>query len=545
MVRHVVLLVLAGGVLIGAAIGAQAPARDSAPRPTGSTVIRGRVLAAADGSPIRKARVRLSGAAEQAPAFTDGDGRFTFTALPAGRYIVSASKAGYADSTFGARRSQDRGLTVVTTDAAVVDRIDILMPKGAAITGRVIDDLGDPVVGLRVTGGRVVHNEGRARLTQTATAETDDLGEYRLGGLAAGAYIVSVSPGQASPDGLILFGGPTEGGLPIMPRTYYPATTSLAQAQSIPVAAGEEVPAIDFALTPIGAPALSITVTDERGSPAAGTFMLTSTSAIDALNRSGPIRDGAATTGVEPGDWLVQVNGPQGSAMTTVTVGTDDASVNLVLRTPGRLSGRIAFDGARPPAGARDTVLFGVPRGVSSVAQARRLPSTTIKADGTFVMTNLIGRWDFQLRNAPPGWHLQSMTMQGRSLLDEPVEFRGGETWTDVVVTLTNRHAELTGTVVDGDKTPVRDYSLIVFPEQRTRRANVNRWSRWVRPDQRGRFVVNDLPAGSYFAIALGEVDEDTWWTDAYLEAVRDRATRITVGEDGSQAIVLEVVRTP
>lgn len=82
----------------------QAAAPAQVPAATG--VIAGRLTSADQGSPVRKAQVRLTAASPRQTRTTvsDADGRFSFAQLPAGDYTLVATKPGYLDMTFGARR---------------------------------------------------------------------------------------------------------------------------------------------------------------------------------------------------------------------------------------------------------------------------------------------------------------------------------------------------------------------------------------------------------------------------------------------------------
>ena len=77
----------------------RAPARDRRnPDVKGTAVLRGQVVAADSGTPIRRAQVRLSGVGtrESRLATTDAQGRFEIRELNAGRYTLTASKGGTA-----------------------------------------------------------------------------------------------------------------------------------------------------------------------------------------------------------------------------------------------------------------------------------------------------------------------------------------------------------------------------------------------------------------------------------------------------------------
>ena len=88
--------------------------------PPGTATLRGRVYAGDTGQPLRKAQVRifstnpvpLAAAAgivspENRLATTDGNGRFEFEHVRAGRYTVSAQKTGYVNLSFGQQRQND------------------------------------------------------------------------------------------------------------------------------------------------------------------------------------------------------------------------------------------------------------------------------------------------------------------------------------------------------------------------------------------------------------------------------------------------------
>ncbi len=210
----------------------------------------------------------LAAAAGALPiVLTDDEGRFAVTALAAGQYTVTVSKPGYLKT----------GSTnpIQLTDAAAVDDVEIRVSRSAAISGRVVDDLGDPVVGTTV----IAEEAGRGLVAQTARgssnvapagrAQTDDLGEYRIGGLPAGSFLVS-SMGRAMPpigpqgadsigEIFVTVNGvvrvtPTFDGLAFqlpasLPgRYYYGGVQRAADASPITVGAGDERTAVDIVL---------------------------------------------------------------------------------------------------------------------------------------------------------------------------------------------------------------------------------------------------------------------------------------------------------
>jgi hypothetical protein len=61
------------------------------------------------------------------------------------------------------------------------------------ITGMVLDERGDPAINTFVRGMRFMLTAGQRRLQQTAGANTDDRGIYRIHSLEPGDYVVCAS----------------------------------------------------------------------------------------------------------------------------------------------------------------------------------------------------------------------------------------------------------------------------------------------------------------------------------------------------------------
>ena len=101
--------IAAGGFLVLSVIGPRSQAQQPAAVPAQAAatgVIAGRLVRVDNNQPVRKAQVALSAPANRIDRMTtsDADGRYSFDKLPAGEYSIVASKPGYVDMVFGARR---------------------------------------------------------------------------------------------------------------------------------------------------------------------------------------------------------------------------------------------------------------------------------------------------------------------------------------------------------------------------------------------------------------------------------------------------------
>ena len=156
------------------------------------------MVSAETGLPLRRAVVTLQPVVSTPTrlsrrAATDGQGRFEFTEVQAASYTLQAQKGAYATWMFGQRRATDKGLPVEIADGEVRERLDIALPRGGVISGRVLDEGGDPVAGAVVAAMRIRYVQ-RRRQTVVAgfAAATDDRGEYRLYGTPAGKFYACV-----------------------------------------------------------------------------------------------------------------------------------------------------------------------------------------------------------------------------------------------------------------------------------------------------------------------------------------------------------------
>ncbi len=126
-------------------------ARDARERPAGTAVIRGRVLTADTGTAVRRAQLRAVSANNRDTRLvtTDEQGTFELRDLPGGRWAITASKAGFVTMSFGQRRPFEAGRPIEIADAQVMERVNLVLPRGAAINGRLLDEFGDPVARAR------------------------------------------------------------------------------------------------------------------------------------------------------------------------------------------------------------------------------------------------------------------------------------------------------------------------------------------------------------------------------------------------------------
>ena len=192
---------------------------------------------------------------------TSADGKFLFQGLPAGKYSLEGRRQGYIDAAYD---SHEQYSTAIVTGADLdTEHLVLRLAPIGLISGRILDESGDPVRHAAVAVYYEDHGSGIGQVRQIRSAQTDDQGEYEVTPLVPGTYFVSAS---ATPWYAIHPDSQREqpGTPPVSvdrsldvtyPLTYYGDETEAENASPIPLRGGDRVTA-DIHLSP--APALTL-----------------------------------------------------------------------------------------------------------------------------------------------------------------------------------------------------------------------------------------------------------------------------------------------
>ena len=278
----------------------QMPPRDNVPK-TGTAILRGHVVAADSGQPLRKAQVRIFAPElrENRMATTDAQGRYEFKDLPGGRYTISASKGSYVGLSYGQTRPFEGGKPLEIGNAQTVEKVDFSLPKGSVITGRILDEFGEVMADVQVSVQRYQYMQGRRRLMNVGrTGTTNDIGEFRIFGLSPGQYYLSATLRNFQ------MGSETDDRSGYAP-TYYPGSPNPETAQKITVGIGQTISDLAMTLTPTRTARVTGTALDSQGKPFPGMVMVVQRNGGMFMSSSAArvMPDGTFTmNGVAPGE---------------------------------------------------------------------------------------------------------------------------------------------------------------------------------------------------------------------------------------------------
>lgn len=341
------------------AISGQDPRQISVP--PGS--VSGHVVNSITGAPVRQANVVLQNSSRGGnfqSATTDSAGAFSAGNLQPGDYLVQVSHPNYQ----GILGIQNQSQTVTVSSAEESSGVTLRLMPGGTISGKVLDDGGEPVTGCPIWALGPGPGAGSAPYVQKGNATTNDKGEYKFDALTADRYLLYARCQESLPVERPLavwrpeLIQPAESWLPV----YFPGNASPEGAQWLTVLPGREVSGVDFKLrsTPV------TTVSGTLGGVSPGTQvnlqLIPSDSAQDASLAYGASVDPANSTFqfqmVHPGSYRLVAISSSGQpdtlayASIPVTVGRVRPSPLLVQMHPGlTVSGVVELPPSDPSGG--------------------------------------------------------------------------------------------------------------------------------------------------------------------------------------------------
>jgi Carboxypeptidase regulatory-like domain len=240
------------GLILALTLGAaaQPPTASQIKGPNGR--VFGRVLESGTEVPIPGASIVFAfRGRSRLQAVTDQDGRYSLEELEPGPYRLTVQKTGYVPL------DPASVPTYWVLAGQSLDVATVSLQKGGVVAGRVLDSFGEPMVDISVRAvkpGAAIDRMGEAN-------RTNDLGEFRVFGLAAGEYIIAASPRPFGSDAL---------SRTMVSSTFYPGTSDPSAAQVLTVRAGQTVAGIEFRTVMASTFRVSGTVVDELGMPVVG-----------------------------------------------------------------------------------------------------------------------------------------------------------------------------------------------------------------------------------------------------------------------------------
>lgn len=536
----------------------QTPARDASREKPRSSLggLRGVVVAADSRRPLRLARVLLSGSSLEHSQVTSTDegGRYEFRDLPAGRYTVTADRSGYLKMAFGERRPGGSARPLEIGEGQILQNVDFALPRMSVISGYVTDEIGDPVDHSTVTALRARYSVNGKQLTKVSIAQTDASGFFRILNLPPGDYLVQASTSETW---TVERDGRRE--TVAYAAMYFPTVFRPEDARAVRVGLGQEVQDIDTSLTRShtvnirGRVLSSVNPVFSRTTVYLSQEFVTSANGImggkTTMVGSSPIAaDGTfQMSNVPPGTYKLQVKvdadaggPPEVASVEIVAFDADIDDLVLITSQGGHLRGVVqAESGTLPP--SETTMRVVASQTVQTLMPLPVSPDNgKVDRAGMFELTGLFPPCVIRMTGLPKGWAVKSVYVDSREVTDTRINEQVNDQSTARVV-LTDRLPSVGGSVVDSGGKRVNDYTVIAFSTNVGQVDDSSRLVRAARADQDGNFQIKDLPVGTYWFVALDDVEPEQWWDPAFREEIRQLASSVSVQEGENKMLTLEL----
>jgi 5-hydroxyisourate hydrolase-like protein (transthyretin family) len=505
--------------------------------------IEGQVLDAVTGAPVRKATVLFRRIEANPSAFgnfstvSDAAGKFAMKDIEPGQYRLTVDRTGFVNMEYGARSPGRTGAILSLSRAQSLKDLVVRLTPHGVVAGRVVDQDGDAVAALGVQLERYRYVNGVKQLAPSGSVTfTNDLGEYRLFGVAPGKYYLSATYREGA-DGALDRSATSQPDEDYVP-TYYPGTIEATTAAELNVMPGSELRNFNFALSKTRTVRL-------RGRVSAlavlgrGFVSLRPRGRITGpfSNRPYPIDSNGRfeIRGVAPGSYFLEVRLQGGqSARQPIEVGKgnmDDIalSVSTYLSIQGRV--RIDPEATTGMSGVRITL-----QSLESGGIFGNLPNTNLNSDRTFQL-ELVSpdRYNVVFTGLPEGFYVKAIRSGDADVLASGLDLTNGA-GADLEVVLSPKAGQLSG-VVQNSKTqqPAPGAFVVLIPQEKERRDQQS-YYKTTTTDQTGSFILKSLVPGTYKAFAWEDIENGAYMDPDFVKPFESSGESVSVVESASSA---------
>ncbi len=514
----------------------------SSPEPPKPAVVAGRVVSATTGEPLARARVSLRQAGGSQVAFlttTDAQGDFRFEGVPPGSYVPAAEKPGYLRQNLGARPSAAGGSVSVAPGQQISGVLLKLTPQ-AILTGRILDEEGEPIAYAGLSVLRRVYAEGVRRWISVRETQANELGEFRVAELAPGRYYLLASGGgRQRASALRLPGARPQAYAP----AFYPDAPEETTAAPVDLEAGRRLDGLEIRLrrTPLYRVSGRLVIAGLTEAPGAyRVALLPRASGLSAGLFGGAAlsrRETFEMSGVLPGSYLLTVMGADRAgavlARQPIEVAQGDLEGLVIqLAPPVEVRGVVRLEGPLK-ADLRSLRLLLSPADGPLFSPPRASP----QADGAFRFAGVArGSYRLQVSGLPEGAYLKAVRLAGQDVLGRAMELAAAGAALEVVLAAGAGHIEGMVLKDSGDPEPVCTVALAPEPPQPYRSDLYRR----AECDAEGRFRLSGLAPGTYKLWAFEEIEPGAERDPDFLRLHDSQAAKVEIAAGGSEQIRLK-----
>ncbi|HET8783399.1 MAG TPA: hypothetical protein VFM63_13325 [Pyrinomonadaceae bacterium] len=427
---------------------------------------------------------------------TDDQGKYRLSNVAPGQYEVLLGAPQYVLS------GVDRTKKLIVGEAENIENVDFSIVRGGAITGKVTDADGRPVIEEPVeVFGPEGPTAGPMSRMSGMSHTTDDRGVYRIFGLAPGKYRVAAG----TPEDRMYYGRAPNA---VYKQTFHPSTTDTAQATLIEVTEGSEATNVDITLgRTMGVFTVIARVVDaETGQPISGVnYGLEKMRENGSSSTSGfasDIRGEIKLESMTPGKYALfllptPARDVSSEAVPFEVVDRDIKDLVIKASSGGSIAGMIVFEGADEKTARTNLNGLMIYAHVMSAENKHRggsSPQGTIGPDGSFKVGSLrAGTVFFSLFRHPTGQFEVSRVERDGVVIQPNLEIKAREQIKGLRLIVKLRSGKIRGVVkMENGQIPTSRIQVTA------KRVGEENYETPMQVDDRGRFQSEALAAGVY-----------------------------------------------
>ena len=526
----------------------------------------GIVVNAATGETIARAQVVAVGSGTPSGAASDGQGHWSLAGLPCGAVQFNGTKPGFLSNVYGQGRPAAGLKPVVLRDGSPAHDIKIALQPQAVATGKVVDENGDPLMNVQIQAFTSMIMEGKKSWQARGSAQTDDIGQYRIHSLNPGKYIVCARGGN------FISGLDLAARRSMLMESCYPGPLEGASSAAIDLGAGRDSK-IDFTLTPKQGYSIRGTISGMESNGGAG--LMLRKRGIAAFGGGGGNtavrKDGSfEITGVAPGAYTLQANiygqGRRLVGEVPVDVGSGDVDgVSISLGSGFEITGAVTIESTGKNTAVASGVSTGVisPRLVSGGFEGSGLMAASGMVAGQgagpvnillrspegmfgpgqlkwdegrtkFTMSDIVtGKYSLQV-TAKAGYYVKSATLHGQDVLNTDITLQ--QSVGPVEIVIADDSGVVQGTLNGSDSVPLSG-QLLLFSEK-----NAGGRPLFAFSNTQGKYTFPNVPPGDYRIYSWNDPTQAEYANPDWMKQFG--GSGILVSVSSGQSAQVDVVQT-
>jgi protocatechuate 3,4-dioxygenase beta subunit len=521
--------------------------------------LEGTVVNAVTGEPLKKVHLTMRplGAPNGVPygTMTDNAGHFLMDDVDPGRYNFAASRNGFVTQTYSAQGSTNRNTLLTLTNGNKLKEIVFKLTPQGVISGRILDEDGEPLANVAVQCLRYGYQRGRRQLMGQNGGSTDDLGEFRLFGMPPGKYVISATYrsgdmfGPMAPERTVGTAQSVQAAEEGYATTYYPNTTNAESASALEITPGAHLSGINMTLARIRTVRVKGRVNGAAGEGRRNimVMLLPRDNSGFGMPRAGARSiDGQGNfqlRGVAPGSYILRANftedNKQYSARLPLEVGNSNIEgIELELQPPADIEGRIVVEENGDLKGANLQVFLQTKAMGSMMGGGG---AGLMKDDRTFKLTNVSrDPYDINVFGLPEGFYLKSVRFGDQDVTETGVDFTQGVSAGQLTIVLNPNGGQVDGAVQNakGDAAVGATVTLIPDAEHRS----ISWMYKTANTDQNGHFTIKGVRPGEYKIYAWEDLEPGAPEDPDFVKPHESAAEAVSVKESSHETVQLKVV---